>query len=86
MPPANTVDSTMNFADPVFLGILAVFAIALLLATGRWLWLAIRGVVHRRLSRKELVELIALSIPLAALAVTVGYTLFIFAEAAAWSR
>jgi len=86
MQPSDTADSTINFADPVFLGILAVFAIAVLLASGRWIWLLVRGIVHRRLTRSHVFELVALSIPLAALAVTIAYTVFVFSEAASWSH
>ena len=85
MQPFDTADSTVNLADPVFLGILVVFAITVLLAFGRWMWLLVRGVVQGRLTRKQIFELIALSIPLTALAVTIGYTVFVFYEAASWS-
>lgn len=86
MQPSNTADSTINLANPVFLGILAVLAITVLLAVGRWMWLLVRGMIHRRLTRTQLVELFALSIPLAALAVTITYMVRVFAEAASWSR
>lgn len=76
----------MNFADPMFLGILAVFAIAVLLGCGRWIWLLVRGIVHRRLTRSHVFELAALSIPLAALAVTIAYAVVVFSEAATWSH
>jgi hypothetical protein len=86
MQPSSTADSSLNFADPVFLGILAVFAITVLFAAGRWLWLLVGGVGRRNLPRKHVVELVALSIPLAALAVTIAYAVFVFCEAASWSR
>lgn len=76
----------MNFADPVFLGILAVFVITVLLAICRWTWLLARAVFDRRLTRKHFVELVALSISLASLAATIGYTVCVFAEAASWSH
>ena len=82
----NTADSTINLGDPVFLGILAVFAATVVVAFGRWVWLLVRGIANRRLARKHLVELVALSIPLSALAVTIVYTVYVFAEAASWSR
>ena len=84
MQPSNTTDSSLSLADPPFQGVLAVFAIAVLLAIGRWLLVA--GIFRRGLSRQHVVELLALSIPLAALAVTIAYVVFVFPEAASWSR
>ncbi len=86
MQPSNTVDSSLNLADPVFLGILAVFGMTVVLAVTRWLWLLVNGIVRRGLPRKHVVELVLLSVPLAALAVTIAYTVFVFSEAASWSR
>ncbi len=86
MQTSSTADSSVNFADPVFLGILAVFAIIVLFAVGRWLWLLVGGIVRRGLPRKHVVELVALSIPLAALTVTIAYMVFVFSEAASSSH
>ena len=82
----DTVDSSINLADPVFLGGITLFVITVLLAFGRWLWLLAGLFVRRGLTRKYVVEWVALSIPLAALAVTIGYMVFVFSEAARWSR
>ena len=82
MQPWNTVDSSINLADPVFLGVITLFVITVLLAFGRWLWLLAALFVRRGLTRRYVVELVALSIPLAALAVTFGYIVFVFSEAA----
>jgi hypothetical protein len=86
MPPSNTVDSSLDFGDPMFIGMQAVFATTVLLAFGRWAWLLVCGVVQRHLARKQAFELMALSIPLTVLAITIGYMVFVSSEAASWSR
>ncbi len=86
MPPDSTADSAINLADPVVVGMTAVFAMAVLIAVSRWVWLVVRGLVQRRLSRKQVAEVIALSLALAALAAVLGYAIVVSAEAAAWSR
>lgn len=85
MQPGNITDNLINLADPVFPGILAVLAIAVLLAVGRWLWLLVVGILRSGQSRKHVVELVALSIPLAALAMAIAYAVFMFSEAASLS-
>ena len=85
MQPLNTVDSSFSLADPMFLGVSTLFAIATMFGFGRWLWLLSGLFVRRGLPRKQVFELLILSIPLAMLAGTIAYTVVVFSEAAGWS-
>ena len=76
----NTVDSTIDLGNPVFIAVNAVFLLTVLAAVGRWLWLILSAIFRRRLPREHAFELIALSLPLAALAFTVVYIVFTLAE------
>jgi len=80
-----TVDSTMNFVDPVFLGIQAALALAVLGAVIRVVYLLTLAIEKRRLTRKEWFELFALLISLIALALVVGYAFFSIWGVTSWS-
>jgi len=86
MQPHDTVDSAIDFANPYALGILVFFALIVLIAVSRWVWLLVLAILKRRLTRKEWFEFFGLSLPLGGLAFFIGYTVFVFYEAYAWSE
>ncbi|MGN6546360.1 MAG: hypothetical protein ACTHK7_15005 [Aureliella sp.] len=74
------VDSTINLANLFFIAANAVFAATVLAALGRWGWLLFNAMLHRRLTRKQVVELVALTVPLTALAAAIAYWVFALSE------
>ena len=79
----DTADRTVDLMDhPVFLGSVAVIAVVVLCAVGRWLPLMRRGIARRTLTRSELFELMALSVCRAAPGALVWSMMLVFADAA----
>ncbi|WP_437223885.1 hypothetical protein SH661x_003397 [Planctomicrobium sp. SH661] len=81
----NTADSTVSLGDPISLSVLLFILLVVLLAIGRWFLLLVGLAKREKQSLNRRAEFFALSVALSALGGTVGYMVFVFAEAAAWS-